>query len=728
MKKIKVLSFLFLSFIAFCYNSYSQDKPNLTETVSSISGNSASPAKKSTNNSYENFIESYIFNHNKRLDELKESGYYSPQLLSALQVNNLALGCISPSFVMLEYEDIYKTISEKKNANSRFSTDRPTINNIYSVEEINKYLVSCINSSSINKDSIEAINKYLANFRTIEQIKSHSLFKEIVSKTKDSYYEDHAVAYTLIMIYLNRIVEFEIGINHTFFILDLLSKNTFNKAYLFDDISNEKVKLFLKRQYLKLVYAYWLEGFDISGSVRNRLNSNSIERYCGNLNYYEVLVTSFYVFDTLRTENPDFKEVITWIANNYNDFVKSSDKLFLSLPSTPSFEDDDLGTICQFTFLNIFKSNGIYNIRNAYFGGKEYASIGIDEYKKMLLNKLETNTIIYSIETKSTNTCIKPEQSNFTIKYEPLVIFNKLKQTELNKIEKKFVFNEVGNEVFLMQNNGTVVNQSSSDIRINKFEKYSKADIMFYYIFQRSRNTNSAVLNNSFKEVSDSLKVYNQRRFIAVGSPLIEYFNSDSTKKNQLLKHFVNTATANYKPIYMDKKSNPNNTIIADYLVKVENDVMISNDSVVVILSQYLNSIITSSLPAKPLDKIKQELVLYFESIYSLSIKKSLKENITLFGDVSYSSPQNIFPGSSTLTISSDTKATLSLVIYVNGEPIRKYLSGKLVRTSNGLYQFSSPDSLFNFRFNVDQCGNMDIELVGTANNSNIKSKFVIKL
>jgi hypothetical protein len=728
MGKFKVLSFLFLSFFACCYTSYSQDKPNLTETGSSISSNPVSPPKNSTNNSYKNFIESYLFNHTKRLDELKESGYYSPQLLSALEVNNLALGCISPSFVMLEYKDIFRTISEKKNANSRFNSVPPAINNIYSVEEVNKYLVSCTNSSSLTKDSIEAVNKYLANFQTIEQIKSHHLFKEILSKTKDSYYEDRAVAYTLIMIYLNRIVEFEIGINHTFFILDLLSKNTFTKAYLFDDTSNEKIKLFWKKQYLKLIYGYWLEGFDISDPVRNRLNGNTIGSYCGNLNYYELLVTSFYVFDAIRTDNPDFKQVIDWIANNYSDFVKSSDKLFLSLPSTPSFEDDDLGTICQFTFLNIFKSNGIYNIRNAYLGGKQYASIGIDEFKKMLLNKLETNTIIYSIETKTTNTCIKSEKSNFTIRYEPLVLFNKLKQTELNRIEKKFVFNEVGNEVFLMQKNGTVANQSSSDIKITKFEKFSKADILFYYIFQRSRNTNFAVLSNSLKEVSDSLKIYNQRRFIAIGSPLIQHFNLDSTKKNQLLKHFVNTATSNYNSIYMDKKSNPNNTIIADYLIKVENDAMVSNDSVAVILSQYLNSIIQSSIPSKPLEKIKQEFILYFDNVYNSSIKKNLKENITLFGDVSYNSPQNVFPGSSTLTINLDAKATLSLVIYVNGEPIRKYLSGKVVRTSNGLYQFSSPESLFNFRFNVDQCGNMDLELAGTANNSNIKSKFVIKL
>ena len=103
-----------------------------------------------------------------------------------------------------------------------------------------------------------------------------------------------------------------------------------------------------------------------------------------------------------------------------------------------------------------------------------------------------------------------------------------------------------------------------------------------------------------------------------------------------------------------------------------------------------------------------------------------MKERFVLSGETIHSSSASS-PGWAELAVNPDGKATLNLTIYINGEAMYKYLNGKIVKLSNGVYQFASSESAFNFRYNVDMCGKKTLELAGVGQNATIKAILKVK-
>lgn len=262
-------------------------------------------------------------------------------------------------------------------------------------------------------------------------------------------------------------------------------------------------------------------------------------------------------------------------------------------------------------------------------------------------------------------------------------------------------------------------------MRVNPRGKFAGSDILFYYLFQRNGNKNGSYLINAFNEVSDSVRVSNLNSIKESVLSALRW-SDDKFWNNQMQHHLYQMSLASYDTTLLNKTNNPNNAKIINYLLFLEKEGSKSKDTLTQALTGHLDSIVKRSIMTKAPELIKKDLISYVEGVCMSQVKKSMKESVYFTGEAHHSS-YNSSPGAAKFSLYPDGTASLNLTIFFNGEAMYKHLNGKVVKTSNGLYQFVSRESAFSFRYDVDQCGKKTLELAGLAQNSTIKALFTIK-
>lgn len=696
--KTLLLLFLFLNCNMI---SYSQVRKSTKENTSE-NGEATFEASKNKD-PYVRYIENYIYDPTKKINLLKTSDIKNVGRKNYPE--NTIIGKLKPSKILQNFANIYSFSSDKNK--SRFTYNYFEFKKNYSIDEIKSIIFDDLNSSNLDKNTIEMIRIYMENYQQQEKIESTPIYKNIVDNLRTSHYPERVAFHTFIRIYLDKIAEFDINYKHTAFTLYLLSKanlgSDVSDRILFEATCNEKTRIFLINQFHSLVYDYWKEN----------INSNK-------LLYEENIIASFHLLDKLREDNPDIDILMNWISKNYWRFMSYSDDLLEdSLPNSPDF-NNEIGVVAQFAILNILKSKNINEIY-LYSGNDNPESTQIDKYKIDLINKIPANNVRISVETQSSNQCLKKYDANFIFNYEPKVLFRGFYNEQPSyKFEKNIVFVDKDNKVSLKEALEEKSNIEDGVLRVTY--QYSKSDILLYYLFERNQNTFAKYLNDSFDEVIDSLKVYNQKKLKETLKDNLFFSNFKET--DELIKSLVEVSISNYNPDFFDREKNPNNERIINYMLQVQNEAKVSYDSLILSLTDHLNSLISKTVLPKPLDLMKKEVNIYFDNLYNSLVKKKEIQKIDFLGNLEYNYSTN--PGFSNMKVYPDKKVVLDFKLYINGEGIYKYLDGKLTKSTNGFYQVVTNEGVFNIQFTVDQCGKKSIDLVGTGRNSNIRGVFYV--
>ena len=690
MSKLRLLTLVFFSLNLSVLSGQTR---NSVAAVQNTTGDSVSTVseKIKSKNSFERYTETFIINEQQNSD-----------LVTAIQ-------------------DVFQKMSQVQYASGEnpYKNEKLTVKNIYSLEEINNFLIKKLNETPIHKDSILAVQAFLDEYKTIEKLSSDTLYKLVLSNIRSgSYYPERLASYTLVRLYFNRIVGLNPPLYHSNLIFNLLNsyaiESSFNHNMFFKQTINAKTKSYINDQYLILLYEFW--------KIKSKESTIDEYRY-----YVKHILTSFFYLDKIRRDNPDFNRICTWISKNYHYFKYYSDDIFSSMPSKPSLTDE-MGVIVQFAWLNMLASNGIQEVWDNYVGENIYETsreneimrpIPLYKYKLRLLKKLPKKDLIFSIETKTQNTCIKSVFTTFGFPYQAQVLFMSYMKEPIHKSERKLLFVESQQEVKLKEaaenNTGRTITE-----KVSSRAKFSNNDVMLYYMFQRNKNSHESLIKHAFSEVSDSIKIYNYVN-IKDAVKLRLGWVKDTAWMNLISKHINRVSSMSYDSIFYNKALNPNNTRITQYMTTTENEGKESLDSLIQLFTINLNNEVKKAVPSKSIDLLKKDLVSYVEGVYTSISKKSLKDNILLYGEAEHSSSASS-PGSAVFSIYPDGKASLNLTIYFNGEAMYKYLNGKIVKLSNGVYQFASTESAFNFRYNVDMCGKKTLELAGVGQNASIKA------
>lgn len=695
MSKLRLLVILLLSLnFSHLYGQTRKSTPTDQKTV--VESAPTIPQQTSVKNSYEKYMDAIIMNE--------------------LQAHD----------VISSMKDVIQKMSNVQYIGSKnpYKDEEPELQKLYSLDEIKKLLLTKLNETEIHKDSIVAVQNYINQFKTVEDLSSDTIYKSVLENIRSgSYYPERIAAYALVRLYFERIVGFNPPIHHTNFVFNLLNRFSLGASFKQNDFfkrtTNPKTQNYINEQYLSSLYDFW----------RTKADESSTESY---RYYVKHMIHSFYYFDKIRKENPQFLQLCRWISKNFSTFKYYSGEFFGTMPSKPSI-NDEIGILIQFGWLNMLEVNGIKDVwdnnagENIYGTSREdeiYRPIPITKYKTRLLKKIQKKDISFSVETQTQNMCINRAFTNLSMFYPAQVLFMNYMKEPTYKSNRKFVFIESQQEVKLKQLEENNTGRTTIE-KVSPRAKFSNMDVLLYYIFQRNKNTHETFIKNALMEVTDSIKIYNLVSLKEKVKYNLVWVN-DSTWINQICYHLNRISLMSYDSVFSNKALNPNNARIIQYMTTIEREGKESLDSVTQMFNVYLNNEVKKSVPSKSIDLLKKDLVSFVDGMYNSIVKKSMKEKIVLSGETIHSSSASS-PGWAELAVNPDGKATLNLTIYINGEAMYKYLNGKIVKLSNGVYQFASSESAFNFRYNVDICGKKTLELAGVGQNATIKAILNVK-